>query len=398
MEDTPDPPSTAFDGTESLYRSNSPGTDKAADGDGPSAAAARVADGARHVVRTAAATPASVASRVSARTRVAHADRIARVIGPVAAFASGSPLVATVAAVETLIATVLLGVPLTPAPAVVALVTFAVYTVDHVADADADARSTPERATLARRYADQLMIAATLAYGLAVALAVFGGPLALAVALLPGVFWVLYASDWLPNVGRLATDSVSGFVPSGNLDGIRRRIPRLKDVLVLNSAVVALGWAVAVTALPLAFAGSGAGAVGGFDAARDATVGGAPLVAVAFGYFFLRSFVDTELPNVRDVEADTAVGVATLPVVLGVVATRRVLYGVDIATAALLAAAAAGGLVAWPIAGALVAGIALSLGITGLAGRIENRSLLGIAPDCSYLVVGVLLAGVHLIG
>ncbi|EMA68978.1 hypothetical protein C461_05087 [Halorubrum aidingense JCM 13560] len=398
MEDTSDPPSTAFDGTESLYRSNSTRTDESSTGDGASAAAARVADGARHVARTAVSTPASVASRVSARARTAQTGRAARIAGPVAAFASGSPFVATVAAVETLIATVLLGVPLTPAPAVVALVTFAVYTVDHVADADADARSTPERATLARRYADQLMIAATLAYGLALALAVLGGPLALAVTLLPGAFWVLYASDWLPNVGRLATDSVSGLVSSGTVEGVRRRIPRLKDVLVLNSAVVALGWAVAVTALPLAFAGAGAGTVGGLGAARDAAAGGAPLVAVAFGYFFLRSFVDAELPNVRDVEADAAVGVATLPVVLGVVATRRVLYGVDVATAALLAVAVAGGLIAWPIAGALVAGIVLSLGITGLAGRIEKRSALGIAPDCSYLVVGALLAGVHLVG
>jgi len=52
--------------------------------------------------------------------------------------------------VETLIATVLLGVSPTVAPAVVALVTFAVYSVDHVADADTDAASTPNRALVAR--------------------------------------------------------------------------------------------------------------------------------------------------------------------------------------------------------------------------------------------------------
>jgi len=93
----------------------------------------------------------------------------------------GSPFTALVAAVETLIATVLLGVSPTVAPAVVALVTFAVYSVDHVADADTDAASTPNRALVARRYGDQLMmIAAALAYGLAVAVAVTGGPLALA--------------------------------------------------------------------------------------------------------------------------------------------------------------------------------------------------------------------------
>jgi len=69
-----------------------------------------------------------------------------------AAFAWGSPFTALVAAVEALVATVLLGVPVTAAPAVVALVAFAVYSIDHVADADADAASTPDRALLARRY------------------------------------------------------------------------------------------------------------------------------------------------------------------------------------------------------------------------------------------------------
>ena len=335
MEDTPDPPSTPTDGTESLHRlfpTDVSGTREP------------VTDGSRTLV----------------------------------AFASGAPFVALIAAVEVLVASLLLGLPLTPAPAVVALVTFAVYTIDHVADADADARSTPERAALAYRYADQLMIAAAAAYGLAVAVAVLGGPLALGVTLLPGAFWVLYASNWLPNVGQVIT------IPSfGDRGGsIRRQIPRLKDVVILNSIVVALGWAVAVTVLPLAFAGASGG----------------PLVAVVFAYFFLRSFVDAELPNVRDVNADAAVGVATLPVVIGVVSTRRALYGVDVVAAAVVAAATLTGLLAWPFAAALGAGIAVSIGITALAGRVEDVSILGVAPDCSYLVVGALLVGVQLIG
>ena len=335
MEDTPDPPSTPIDGTESLYRSSS--TDES-----------------------------------RSHSTVANATRT------LTAFASGAPFIALIAAVEALIATVLLGLTLTPAPLVVALVTFAVYTVDHVADADADARSTPERAALAHRYADQLMIAAALAYGLAVAIAVVGGPLALGVTLVPGAFWVLYASNWLPSVGRLA-----GAVGSGTrARAVRRRVPRLKEVVILNSVVVALGWAVAVTVLPIAFAGSSGG----------------PLAVVVFAYFFLRSFVDAELPNVRDIDADAAVGVATLPVAIGVAATRRALYGVDTGAAVIVGASVALGLLAWPFAVALLAGIAVSMGVTGLAGRIDDASLLGVAPDCSYLVVGGVLVGVQLIG
>lgn len=312
--------------------------------------------------------------------------RIARGARLLAAFASGSPFVATVAAVEVLIATALLGLPLTPAPAVIALVTFAVYTVDHVADADADARSTPERAALAHQYSDQLMIAAALAYGLAVALAIVGGPLALGVTLLPGAFWVLYASDWLPNAGSF----VGAAVADGRIDAVRRRVPRLKDVVVVNSVVVALGWAIAVTVLPLAFAGADAGTV------VAAEIG--PAVGVVFAYFFFRSFVDTELPNVRDVDADAAVGVATLPVVLGVAETRKLLYGVDLVTTGVLVFAAVGGLLAWPLVGALGAGIAVSVCVTALAGRIDDASVLGVAPDCSYLVVGGVIVGMQLLG
>lgn len=312
--------------------------------------------------------------------------RIARGARLLAAFASGSPFVATVAAVEVLIATALLGLPLTPAPAAVALVTFAVYTVDHVADADADARSTPERAALAHRYSDQLMIAAALAYGLAVALAIVGGPLALGVTLIPGAFWVLYASDWLPNAGHF----VGAAVADGRMDAVRRRVPRLKDVVVVNSVVVALGWAIAVTVLPLAFAGADAGTV------VAAEIG--PAVGVVFAYFFFRSFVDTELPNVRDVDADAAVGVATLPVVLGIAGTRKLLYGVDLVTTSVLVFAAAAGLLAWPLVGALGAGIAVSVCVTALAGRIDDVSVLGVAPDCSYLVVGGVIVGMQLIG
>ena len=309
---------------------------------------------------------------------------------PAAAFAWGSPFTALVAAVETLIATALLGVQLTVAPAVVALVTFAVYTVDHVADADADIASTPDRALLARRYGDLLMVAAALAYGVAVAFAVAGGPFALALTLLPGAFWVAYASDWLPDLGRAvgvalasvaSDDPIADRVGTGVTDGGRSRVPRLKDVLVVNSVVVATGWAAALTFLPIAFAGAAPGPV-----------------VVVFAYFFLRSFVDAELPNVRDVDADAAVGVATLPVMLGVARTRKVLYCVDLLAVGAVTAAAVAGVLAWPLVGALGLGIAASVCITALAGRIDDASVLGVAPDCSYLVVGVAIAGLSLVG
>ncbi|WP_058366421.1 UbiA family prenyltransferase [Haloparvum sedimenti] len=292
-----------------------------------------------------------------------------------AAFLEGPVFVALVAVVETLVATALLGVPLSPAPAVVGLVAFAVYATDHVADAEADAASTPERAAAARRHADLFTAAAALAYGLAVAVALFGGPLALAITLLPGVCWVCYASDWLPTVGDA-------------LPGVAERVPRLKDVLLVNSLVVAVAWATALTLLPLAFAApaiEGPPNVAGLDPAV------APVAAVVFAYFLLRSFVDVEVPNVRDVRADREAGVATLPTALGVRRTRRTLYLVDGVVVALIAAAGAADLLAPVHVAALLVGVTVSLATTGLVGRVRERRLLGIAPECSYLVAAAAL-------
>lgn len=272
-----------------------------------------------------------------------------------------SAYLAVIAMVEVSLAMVLLSLPPNPAPVVVALVTFAVYANDRVADADTDAVSDPERSAFVRRHGNVLSTLASVSYGLAVALSVLGGPVAFAVTLLPGLFWVAYAADWVPAVCA--------------------RVGRLKDVLVVNSAVVALAWATTLTVLPVAFTGATA----------------TPATAAVFGYFLLRSFVDTEIPNVGDVAADRAIGVDTLPVVFGVPATRRALYGVDLCTAALVGYAAyAGHLPALSVA-ALGVGLAYSVGVTGLLGRVDN-DLLSLASECEYLVVAVAVAGPVLLG
>ncbi|SFR48387.1 UbiA family prenyltransferase [Halorubrum sodomense] len=287
----------------------------------------------------------------------------------VAAFAAGAPFTALVAAVEVAVVTVALGVPRSAAPVAVGLIAFAVYAADHVADAEGDVSSTPSRARIALRYGDQLMTAAAVSYGLAVALAVGAGPAALALALVPGAVWVGYATGRPAAAGDLAA-------PLGTVS-----VPRLKDVFLLNSAAVAIAWAVAVVAAPLAFTGVTLEAVG------------APTVALLFAYVAVRSFVDVEVPNVRDVAADAARGTATLPVVYGTAGTRRILLGVDAVAAGLLGAVAAIDAVPRPVLAALAAGLAVSVAVTALADRLGGAAL-GVAPDCSYLVAGAVLLAI----
>ncbi len=260
-----------------------------------------------------------------------------------------------IAMIEVLTVHVVLSVPLNPAPLVVGLVAFSVYVGDRIADAETDALATPERSAFVTRYRTPLSVATALAYGIAVALAITGGPVALAITLMPGAFWILYASDWLPAVGI--------------------HFDRLKRILVVNSALVALAWAIAVVGLPLAFA--------------DASV--TPLAVVLFVYFFVDTFVNTEIPNVRDVEADAAIGVSTLPVVLGVDRTRHVLYGIDLALIGFVAAAFATGVVATAVAAAILVGLVYALGVAAFVGRTAAFDRLETASKLKHLVVFVLV-------
>ncbi|NIB99275.1 hypothetical protein [Halobacterium sp. R2-5] len=102
-----------------------------------------------------------------------------------------SAYLSVITVVEVGIAMAVLSLPLSPAPLVVGLVTFAVYANDRIADVDDDAVDKLAQAAFVRRHRDALYVAAAAAYGTALAVSMLGGPL----ALLPGGFWVLYATD-----------------------------------------------------------------------------------------------------------------------------------------------------------------------------------------------------------
>jgi 4-hydroxybenzoate polyprenyltransferase len=265
-----------------------------------------------------------------------------------------------IAMVEVATVMFALSLPLSPAPVVVGLVTFAVYAGDRVTDVDTDELSTPDQSRFVRRNRTALSVLSAAAYGLAIALAVLGGPLALAITLLPGVFWVLYATDWVPAVGA--------------------RFKRLKDVLVVNSAVVAGAWAVALVFLPLSYA----------DAAFT------PAAAVVFVYFFLDTFVNTEIPNVGDREADAAIGVSTLPVVFGVRRTRHICYALDVFLLAFLAVAYLEGILPVALAAGVLAGLGYALVLAWFVGRTERYGRLSIAGEAKHLFVVAVAAAVAL--
>ncbi|MFC6756689.1 MULTISPECIES: UbiA family prenyltransferase [Haloarcula] len=254
-----------------------------------------------------------------------------------------------VAAAKTGFASALLGVA-TPLPAVVVgLVSFAVYTANDLADLEEDAINSPDHSSFVASHPAVVAFLAVGTFALGAAIAwLGGGPVALAVACVPLGASLLYS---LP-------------VTFGGR--------RLKDVLGVNTTLVALAWAVTVTGVPLIFAGRAVGPVA---------------IAVCL-FVYLRTFVSVEVFNVRDVTGDAATGVDTLPVVLGVPRTRQLLALFEGCSLALLVTLMTVPPVALVALGALPV-LGYSLGLTWFLGETGRMDALCLAKDGEYLLLGL---------
>lgn len=98
---------------------------------------------------------------------------------------------------------------------------------------------------------------------------------------------------------------ISGYLYS---EKIFTNIPRLKDITGVKSIVVALAWAVLVALLPIV----------------DLKILDIQIVLL-FYFIFIKLFVNTVLFDVRDLEGDKKSNTNTIPVVLGLSNTKRIL-------------------------------------------------------------------------
>jgi 4-hydroxybenzoate polyprenyltransferase len=88
--------------------------------------------------------------------------------------------------------------------------------------------------------------------------------------------------------------------------------PRLKEILGLKSVLVAFSWGFTGALLPASCQA--------VDAAK---------IVLAFTYIFIQILVNTILCDIRDIDGDRASGVNTLPIALGLGATRKLLFTVN---------------------------------------------------------------------
>lgn len=254
----------------------------------------------------------------------------------------------------------LLELPLSPAPAVIALVTFAVYVGDRISDLKREPQATSARSRFMKRHQTVLSVASASAYGLAITIAAFGGPLALGITLMPGLSWVVYASEWF--------------------DGLGASLSYMKRILLVNSAIVGIAWAVAIVFLPVAFA--------------NAAIG--PVALVLFGYFALDIFVGTEIPNFRDIKDDVENGVRTLPIVFGVTRSRHIIYTINVLILGVLLYAFASELLSITFLGAALVGRAYAVALHGFIGRTDRYRLLEFLGEMKHVIVAAVFAGLLL--
>jgi 4-hydroxybenzoate polyprenyltransferase len=258
----------------------------------------------------------------------------------------------------TLVTMMILSLSPTPAPIVVGLVAYGVYVGDRISDTKYDPTATSDRSAFIGRHRRVLSITSAGAYGLAIAIASLGGPRALAITLIPGATWILYAVD----------------LPGGSLAAVKR----LKRIFVLNSSLVAAAWAAVMVLLPIVFAGAAL----------------TPLAVVLAVYFFIDIFANTEIPNVRDVDDDARNGVSTFPTVVGIRRTRHLLYVVNAVSVLVVAGAYLGGYLPALFAWVLLAGRALAVVLTSRVGRSNNYRRLEFIGEMNYVLVagGLLIA------
>ena len=173
---------------------------------------------------------------------------------------------------------------------IVFLVSFSVYSLDKITDIDKDVINVPQRRSFIHGRRGLILSTSLAAYGLAIILTLLTTPKAVPIVMVPIIANAFYGMKLLPGV------------------------PRLKEITMMKNVVVALTWALITTMMPVIATGHPAG----FD-------------VVIVGYFmFVKTFVDTILYDVRDVEGDRLNRIGTVPVILGLRKTRALLVAVNI--------------------------------------------------------------------
>lgn len=157
------------------------------------------------------------------------------------------------------------------------LTTFGTYGLNKLTDLKEDSINTPERAKAIKKIEAIFKISVVGSFFLSLVLGFIESILTLPIILFPLLLGILYSVRF------------------------SRKIPRLKDITGVKNITIALSWAVGSTFLPLVYL------------ENKKTI----LILLIFYMFFLKSYINSIIFDIRDIEGDALSGVRTIPVSLG---------------------------------------------------------------------------------
>ena len=166
------------------------------------------------------------------------------------------------------------------------LVIYSVYSLNRLTDQEEDAINMPTRSAFVQGNERLLLILAAASYIAALVLGWVESPLAAGILFVPFLSGIIYSTDALSTIG----------------------IPRLKDIFLVKSLIVAFSLTVCAAFLPALY-----------------LYGDFVKLWFVFPFIFIKIFINTVLFDVRDVDGDTLSGVKTIPVVIGITRTRQAL-------------------------------------------------------------------------
>ena len=165
------------------------------------------------------------------------------------------------------------------------LVIFAVYCMNNLTDKEEDEVNSPEKASFVNSNEKTLIFAVGSSYIIAIILGLLDSFYAVIILLVPLFAGVVYSIK------------------------VSSKLPRLKDIFAVKNIIIALSWAVVTTFIP---------------AINAPNVSWAFIIPI-FYFFFVKSFVNSVVCDIRDIEGDTANGIRTIPVGIGKEKTKKIL-------------------------------------------------------------------------
>ena len=164
-------------------------------------------------------------------------------------------------------------------------VIFAVYCMNNLTDKNEDEVNSPEKASFVNNNKKTLTLAVGSSYIIAIILGLLDNIYAVFILLVPLFAGIVYSIQVSP------------------------KLPRLKDIFAVKNIIIALSWAIATTFIP---------------AINTPNISWA-IIIPTFYFFFVKSFVNSVVCDIRDIEGDTASGIITLPVGIGKEKTKKIL-------------------------------------------------------------------------